>query len=167
MTGLALHLFEHKDLVTCGVPNRNSDCFPCYTGIREMQEAEGIIEKGATLWDYGVTGESGVNLPFRVSAESGWMPPYPAINLSGVKFSKTYEGMDETYKQLMNLPIPVAEDGLPGIRLERDKVPVLLEPGTSCYPRNYPKIIRRETRRSKLQLEADRDCDFVGRAADL
>lgn len=154
-----------------------------------MQEGEGIIEKGAPLWDYGVTSESGVNLPFRVSAESGWMPPYPALDLSRVKVYDTYEEADEASKQLMNLPIPMAADGLPGIRLndepfenlnrinmglspipkpsDYDKVPVLLEPGTSCYPKNWLKILQRESRRSKLQLESDRNCDFVGRAADL
>lgn len=126
-----------------------------------MQEAEGIIEKGAPLWDYGVTGESGVNLPFRVSAESGWMPPYPALDLSRVKVYDTYEEASKAAEALRFPPNP------DGIRIDREKVPVLLEPGTSCYPRNWPQIIRRQARRSKLQLESDKECDFVGRAADL
>ncbi len=167
-----------------------------YGSIREMQEAEGMIEKGAPLWEYGVSGESGVMKPFDNLQESGIMPGWqPVYNEHCVQINKKDSGFsdnldtyplatierfdnemapdgnsgrkmnDQSYENLRRINMGLSP--MPTKPADYDKVPVLLEPGTTCYPRNYIKVIRREIRRGELKLETDKDCDFVGRAADL
>lgn len=120
--------------------------YEAYGSIREMQEAKGMIEKGAPLWDYGITSESGVNLPFGVSAESGWLPPYPAIDFSKIR---VYNSFEEATKATEALRFPPNGDG---IRCLCD--------GEELCQAHYLKL-------KQEHKNTDRACDFVGRAADL
>lgn len=134
-----------------------------------MQEDRGMIEKGAPLWDYGITGASGVYVPFTPSPESGIMPGFDkSVDLTeyGVYPRMAADRAPGTrvdsYENLKRINM-----GLSPHPPDYDRVPALLSPGTTCVPKNYMKILRRELRRGELKLETDKDCDFVGRAADL
>lgn len=100
------------------VPHPNPPTFgDSYGSIREMQEAKGMIEKGAPLWDYGVTGVSGVMPDFPINPGSGNLSDLLGMNDQWVK-----ETNDAAWRELLNMPIPMAADGSPGISLKKEDI---------------------------------------------